>query len=180
MLSAGQWRLNQQNTILFVLVDGSGAEVSGLGSSFTLEISKAGSPFAPSAGTKAEIGSGWYRYTATAAEADTVGPVAIKVTGGGIVQQNLEYVVEQRTVNAVEFTYTVTSTAGGLPIEGVYVAICTDANGGNVVWTGYTDTFGVARDSNGNLPRLDVGTYYIFRQRAGFVFSPEPDTEVVS
>lgn len=179
MLSAGAWKANQQNTILLVLIDSVGVEVAGLGTAFVLELSKAGAAFAASAGTKFEIGSGWYGYTATAAEADTFGPVAIKVTHASVVQQNLEYVVEQRTILAVEFTYTVTSTADASPIDGAYVAIAVNLSGANVVWTGYTDAFGVARDNDGNLPRLDPGTYYIFRQKSGFTFS-DPDTEVVA
>lgn len=179
MFGAGAWKKNQPNTLLFVLVDADGDEVTGLGDGFSVQISKAGAAFESGAGSKDEVGNGWYRYVSTAAEANTSGPVAVIVTGAGAVQQNLEYVVEDRVVTAVEFTYTITSSAGGLPIEGVYVAICTDPSGGNVVWTGHTDAFGVARDSNGNLPRLDPGTYYIFRQRAGFVFD-DPDMETIA
>lgn len=179
MLSAGAWKLSQTNLITFVLVDSDGTEVTGLGTGFTLQISKAGGAFAGSAGTKAEIGSGWYKYTSTAGEADTVGPVAVKVTHASIVQQNLEYVVEQRTINSIAFTYTVTNSVSAAPLEGVQVWIAVDSAGANVVWYGTTDSLGVARDDSSNLPRLDAGTYYIFRQLAGFTFS-DPDTEVVS
>lgn len=178
MLSAGAWKLSQQNLITFVLIDSDGNEVAGIGSGFTLQLSKAGAAFAGSAGTKAEIGSGWYKYLTTTGEADTVGPVAVKITHASIVQQNLEYVVEQRTINAVEFTYTVTNSVTSAAIEGVQVWIAVDTAGLNVVWSGTTDSAGVARDDGGNLPRLDPATYYIFRQRAGFVFS-DPDVEVV-
>ncbi len=173
------WTLNQQNRITFVMVDSNGAEVAGLGAAFALEISKSGGAFAASAGTKAEIGNGWYTYLATAAEADTVGPVAIRVTGAGCVQQNLEYVVQQRTPNAIAFTYTVTDSATLLPVEGVEVWFTTDVGGANVVWTGVTDAFGVARDANGALPLLDAGTYSVWRQKSGFT-AVNPDTEVVS
>lgn len=179
MLSAGAWKLSQQNLIKFVLIDSNGAEVAGLGATFTLQISKAGGAFAASAGTKAEIGLGFYSYLSTAGEANTVGPVAIVVTGGGVMQQNLEYVVEQRTVNAIEFTYTITNSVTLDPIDGVYVTFSTDLAGSNVVWAGFTDAFGVARDLSGRLPRLDAGTYYVWRQKAGFQFS-DPDTENVS
>lgn len=179
MLSAGAWKLNQTNLITFVLVDSSGTEVAGLGTGFTLQLSKAGGAFGGSNGSKNEIGNGWYKYLATAAEADTVGPVAVKVTGAGVIQQNLEYVVEQRTINAIEFTYTVTNSVTSAPLEGVQIWIATDTAGNNVVWAGTTDSSGIARDSAGNKPRLDAGTVYIFRQRAGFVFS-DPDVESVS
>lgn len=179
MVGAGAWKLSQANLITFVLVDSNGTEVTGLGSTFTLQISKAGGAFAGSAGTKAEIGSGWYKYTSTSGEADTVGPVAIKVTHASIVQQNLEYCVEQRTVNAIEFTYTVTNSSNSQPLEGVQVWITVDSAGNNVVWYGTTDSLGVARDENGNKPRLDAGQYFFFRNLAGYVFS-DPDTETVS
>lgn len=180
MLSAGAWKLSQTNLITFVLVDSDGTEVTGLGSGFTLQISKAGGAFAGSAGTKAEIGSGWYKYTSTAGEADTVGPVAVKVTHASIVQQNLEYTCESRTISSIEFTYTLTNSVTAVPIEGAQIWIAVDVAGSNVIWVGTTDSLGIARDDSGGLPRLDPGTYFFFRQKAGFTFSPEPDTEVVS
>lgn len=179
MLSAGVWEQSQANTILFVMVDSSGTEITGLGSGFTLELSKGGAAFAASAGTKAEVGNGWYRYTSTAVEADTRGPLAIRVTGAGAVQQNLEYVVAGRTITAVAFTYTLTDDVSGDPIAGAQVWISANAAGSSVVWYGVTDNFGVARDGAGNLPRLDPGTYYIFRQHQSYTFS-DPDTEVVA
>ena len=173
------WKRSQQNLITFVLVDVLGVEVPGLGGTFTLAVSKAGAAFNPSAGTKGEIGSGWYKYLSTAAEANTVGPVAIKVTDALIKQQNLEYIVESRVINAVEFTYTVTNIITGLPIPGVNVWFSTDITGLDVVWAGLTDTFGAARDLDDHLPRLDPGVYAAWRQKSGFVFS-DPDWETVS
>lgn len=178
MLSAGVWTPNQANKILFVMVDSAGAELAGLGSGFTLQLSKNGGAFANSAGTKAEIGSGWYSYLATAGEANTIGPVAIKVTGTGAIQQNLEYVVASRVPNAVAFTYTLTNVSNGNPIEGATVIFATDSNITNIVWSGTTDTFGVARDAAGNLPYLAAGTYYVKSAKAGYTFTV--DTETVS
>lgn len=80
---------------------------------------------------------------------------------------------------AVPFTYTVTDSVSLLPIEGVEVWFATDLAGSNIVWKGDTDAFGLARDVNGELPNLDAGTYYVFRQKAGYIFV-DPDTEVVS
>jgi hypothetical protein len=80
---------------------------------------------------------------------------------------------------AIEFTYTVTNSVTGIPIEGAEVWITTDVAGANIIWKGDTDTFGVARDDAGNLPRLDPGTYQFWTQRAGFTFV-NPDAEVVS
>lgn len=172
-----EWRLNQQNAIVFVLVDAGGTEVSGLGNTFSLEIAKAGGAFVASAGTKAEIGSGWYSYLTTAAEADTVGPVAVRAWHATTIQQNLSYVVLTRSVDGIPFTYTLTDQSTGLPIEGANVWIATDIAIANVVWGGVTDTFGVARDPYGNLPYLDAGTYYIWAQKTGYTFTV--DKEVV-
>lgn len=80
---------------------------------------------------------------------------------------------------AIAFTYTVTNSVGGLPLEGVEVWISTDNPAVNIVWKGDTDAFGVARDVNGSLPMLDAGTYYFWRQLSGFIFV-NPDTEIVS
>lgn len=178
MLNAGDWTPNQPNMILFVLVDSSGQEVTGLGSAFTLQLSKAGAAFAASAGSKGEVGLGWYKYVATAGEADTVGPVAIVVSGAGTIQQNLEYVVATRTVTSIEFTYTVTNDSNSNPIENVEVFIATNPGGANIVWQGFTDVFGVARDAYGNLPRLEPGTYFFFRYNSLFSFD-NPDQETV-
>lgn len=109
--------------------------------------------------------------------------VQLTVTGAAIDPAVLE--VDLATLagfpaGAIPFTYTVTDSVTLLPIEGVEVWISTDAGGANIVWKGDTDAFGVARDVSGNLPALDPGTYYFWRQRAGYTFAPEPDTEVVS
>lgn len=172
------WKRSQQNLITFVLVDVAGNEVAGLAGTYTLAVSKAGGAFNPGTGVKAEIGSGWYKYLSTAAEANTVGPVAIKVTDALIKQQNLEYIVESRVVNSVEFTYTLTNIVDGLPIAGANIWFSSDIAGLDVVWAGMTDTFGVARDMDAKLPRFDPGTYYVWRQKSGWVFN-DPDTEVV-
>ena len=76
---------------------------------------------------------------------------------------------------AVEFTYTITDAGTGLPIQGVHVEITTDIAGVNVCWCGETDSFGVARDDNGELPRLDPGTWYFWRNKPGYIFT-NPDT----
>lgn len=80
---------------------------------------------------------------------------------------------------AVEFTYTVLEDGSGDPIEGVKIEIHLNAAGTDIYWVGWTDAFGVARDSYGNKPRLDPGTYYFFRKKGGYKFD-DPDTEVVT
>lgn len=84
-------RLAELQLIDFVLVDSNGSEMIGLGVGFTVEISKNGGEFVTGAGVKDEIGSGWYSYQLTAAETDTDGPLAVKVTATGATQQNLIY-----------------------------------------------------------------------------------------
>lgn len=170
---------SQAQMITFVMIDSSGNEVAGLGGAFTVNVSKAGAAFGASAGTKGEIGLGWYKYTTTAGETDTPGPIVFAVTGAGAVQQNLEYTVVDRSISAVEFTYTLTDSGTALPIEGVSVWVTIDVSGNSTVWTGTTDAFGVARDGSGAKPRLDPGTYYFWSEKAGYSFT-NPDTEVVS
>jgi hypothetical protein len=175
-----EWKLNQQNKILFVMVDGNYTEVPGLGVAFNLFISKNGGVFNPSAGVKAEISDGWYSYITTAAEANTIGPVAVYVTGAGCIQQNLEYVVQQRNAGCKPFTYTVTNSVTHNPIPSVEVWITSDALGANVIWHGETDALGVAYDIDGHLPCLDDGTYYFWKHEPGLIDDDNPDTEVVS
>jgi len=170
---------SQTARITFVMVDASYTEVAGLLGTTTIAISKNGGPLVPSTGTKGEIGSGWYYYDLTAVETDTVGPLSVKLTHAGCIQQNLEYVVEQRNGGACPYTYTVLHSVTGLPISGVEVWFHTNITLTNVVWYGVTDAFGVARDSYGTLPSLDPGTYYLKRHKPAYSF-PAYDTEVVS
>lgn len=173
------FRRNQPQKITFVMVNAAGAEVEGLGTGLSVEISKNGAAFAAGVGTVAEIGSGWYAYTLTAAETDTVGPLSVRVNGAGCQQQNLWYAVESLISGAIEFTYTVTDTNTALPLAGVQCWFSTDSAGAIVVWQGETDNFGVARDTTGALPILSVGTYYIWRYKVGYAFT-DPDVEIVS
>jgi hypothetical protein len=77
----------------FVLIDVGGVEVPGLGSTFTVQVSKNGGSFNPGTGAKTEIGDGWYSYVLSATETDTAGPLALAITGAGAVQQNLLFQV---------------------------------------------------------------------------------------
>jgi len=86
-------QLAQEHLLSFVMVDTNGDEVPGLGTNFTVEISKNGADLITGIGLKDEIGSGWYSYQITAAETDTEGPLALKITGAGAIQQNLLYEV---------------------------------------------------------------------------------------
>lgn len=99
---------------------------------------------------------------------------------GGICYGFRAISVPAKAAGAVNYTYTVTDSGTGLPIEGVEIWVSTDAAGSNVVWNGDTDAFGVARDDGGNLPWLDPGTYYFWKQLSGYTDDDNPDTEVVS
>lgn len=103
-----EWIYNQANTIMFVITSSStGEELAGLGTNFTVQIAKAGGAFATSAGSKAELGNGWYRYTNTAAEANTLGQVALRITGSGASQQNLAGMVKNPAVGISSTTYSI-------------------------------------------------------------------------
>lgn len=172
--------LNQANLITFVLVDATYTEVPGIGNAFTLEISKAGGAFVASTGVKAEISDGWYSYALTAAECDTIGPLSVIAYHATTIQQNLEYVVVQRTSGCHIFPYVLTSSVlPNPPIAGATVWFSTDAAGTNIVWTGTTDAFGAARDAGGNVPCLDPGPYFVWSQKEGWTPDAWPDIEVV-
>lgn len=79
---------------------------------------------------------------------------------------------------AIEYTYTVTNSVTGFPVADVTVWITTDVTGLNVIWSGITDAFGVARDALGNKPWLDQGVYFFWRHRAGYT-DIDPDQETV-
>lgn len=162
-------RLNQTQRVSFVMIDSLGSEVPGLGNSFTALVSKNGGAFAPSTGLKGEISDGWYFYDLTSVETNTVGPLSMKVDGAGCIQQNLEYVVEQRVVSAINYTFTVTNFLTAGPIDGADVWITSDIAGLNLVWQGYTNAFGVALDVNNDLPKLDPGTWYFWVLKPGFI-----------
>ncbi len=73
------------------------------------------------------------------------------------------------------FTYTVTRSDTGAPLDGVQVSIYTDSGAAtNLIASGVTDSLGQISLS------LDPGTYYFRRSLAGYNFSPEPDSETVS
>lgn len=179
MIESGLWVPNSQNLATFILVDGGGLEVAGLGGGFNVFIGKGNGPMLAALGATGEKGMGWYWYLGTILDADTIGPVSLSIQGPGTVQQNIEYVCGSRVITAVPYTYTVTDDVTTLPVYGVQVSFTPDAGGLIVVWSGFTDVFGVARDSYGNLPLLQPGTYYVWRFKPGTSDS-DPDVEVVS
>lgn len=75
---------------------------------------------------------------------------------------------------AITFTYTLTSSVDATPIADADVWVTTDAAGSNVVASGQTNASGIVTFY------LDAGTVYVFRQKSGWDFDPNPDTEVVA
>ncbi len=173
-------RANQAQTITFVMIDSAGIEVPGLGAGYTMQIAKGVGPFVPATGVQAEISAGWYSYGLTALETDTTGPLSFAVNGAGCIQQNLMYLVEEATIGLIRFTYTLTDSVSLLPIDGANIWVTTDPAGNNIIWAGFTDAFGVARDAGGNLPWLPAGQVYFFRTHPGYDLSNNPDIETVS
>ncbi len=166
-------KLGQINTITFAMVNAGGIEVLGLTNTFTVLIAKGTQTHVPSAGLRFEIGHGQYAYMLMSEECDTVGPISLVVTAPGCVQQNLHYVVEGANAGALKFTYALTSTAGGAPIEAAQVWVTTDAAELNVIASDVTDSFGNA------VFWLQPGTYYFWRAKDNFAFV-NPDIEEVS
>ena len=168
--------------------DSNGDAVLGLvNGDWTKRISKDGGAFAAMVVTITELEGGWYSVPITALHTDTIGVLSMYFTAAGVKQVNLQYrvIANPSSANfpagAIQFTYTVTNINTGLPLDGVEVWFSTDnaVPPLNIVWKGETDTFGVARDVNGNKPQLDAGTYYVWRQLAAFTFT-DPDVEIVS
>lgn len=101
-----------EHLVAFVLVDSLGAVVEGLGTTFSVQVSKNGGAFAAGAGDKAEVSNGWYSYELTSSETDTEGPLAIVVTGTGAVQQNLLFQVVGAVPSPASGTYILTAAEG--------------------------------------------------------------------
>lgn len=139
-----------------------------------------------------EIGDGLYSYDLASGSVTSEGEyiAVFKTADTSVDRRDMAalWVIDRRikasatievTAGAKEVTYTLTSTGTGLPIPGAVIWICTDPTSVNVVWRGNTDSFGIARDFQGNKPWLQVGTWYVFAQKDGYYFD-NPDTENVS
>jgi len=105
-----EWSKDAANDTPFVMIDTNGNELTGLTVSVALRKPGAAS-FAPGGGTVTEIGSGWYNYANTAAEADTAGNGALKATATGAVQQNVTFVVRNLPQLAAAVAPAVSGTA---------------------------------------------------------------------
>lgn len=130
-------------------------------------------------GVLTDLGNGQYRYVPPAAEMNG-NHIGFLFTAVGAIPVHCNVVTTGIfPAGSIAFTYTLTNDVTLLPIPGAEVWISTDIVGTNIVWSGITDAFGVARDVFNQLPQLDPGTYYFWRHRVGFTFV-DPDTEIVS
>lgn len=130
-----------------------------------------------------EVGDGFYSYTLAGAFVTAAGVYTAQVyTADATVDMRempcrIDVDAPTFPAGATEYTYTITNSITGFPIDGIEVWISTDALGGNIIWKGETDAFGIARDVNGVKPWLDNGTYYFWQQLAGYVFvNPHAET----
>jgi hypothetical protein len=73
---------------------------------------------------------------------------------------------------AITWEYTLTEAGSGDPIIEADVWVTSDADGSTFIASGRTDITGKVTFY------LDAGTYYIWRQKAGWNFT-NPDTEIV-
>ena len=89
---------NAQRTIVFVMIDSADTTAVKTGLSVAAQISKDGGAFADASNAVAEIGSGFYTLTLTAAETNA-DAVAVKLTASGAVQQNLALYTDAKLVS---------------------------------------------------------------------------------
>lgn len=98
---------------------------------------------------------------ATATSYNTAGTIGKKINDSG------------SGAGGGSIVYTLTVTDGVNPLDGVFVEVSTDSGKVNVIATGYTL-------ANGTLTlNLDAGSYYFFKNRAGYNFE-NPELKVVS
>lgn len=170
-----EWSPNSENEYPFQLVDSNIAAVTGLGSTFMVEIKLPGaSVFYDGAGSKLEMELGWYKYISPAAESATMGIFAMSASGAGTTQQNLLGQVGNSITGLGAITHTINVIVDGVPVSGAEVWITSDLAGANVV-AGTTTT-----NAQGNATfYLDAGTYYVFIRATGYNFT-NPTTITVS
>lgn len=154
----------------------------------TVTICKSGAlAFGAAAGAVTEAGNGWYWLAGNAADRDTLGELLIHASAANADPTDISCMIVNYNpfaptsfpAGAIEYTYTVTSSLTGLPIDGVEVWFSTDLAHTNIIWKGETDAFGVARDVLGHLPWLDAGVYYVWKQLGGYTDDQNPDVETV-
>ncbi len=170
-----EWSPNSENEYPFQLVDSDVLAVTGLGSTFMVEIKLPGaSIFSDGAGSKLEMELGWYKYLSPAAESVSAGIFAISASGVGTTQQNLLGQIGNSISGLGAIAHTVNVQVDSVNIIGAEVWITSDIGGVNFV-AGTLTTNG-----EGNITfYLDAGTYYVFVRASGHNFT-NPTTITVS
>jgi hypothetical protein len=174
-------------------IDGVTAETGLTISQADVRLSKNGAAFAQAndANAATHDENGWYRKQLSATDTGTLGRLIVAVAEEGALPVWREFLVLPANVfdslvagsdylqvdvsgaGAIAFTYTLTSAIDSSPIPAAEVWVTTDQGGSNVVASGTTDGDGQV------VFYLDGGTYYLWRQKAGWNFD-NPDTETVS
>jgi len=95
----------------------------------------------------------------------------VEYSGGERFSEKALETTETQGTGNIKSTYTVKDSDSN-PIDGVDVWVTTDLVGSNVIASGVTNTQGQVDFY------LNVGTYYVWSQKAGYDFD-NPDTEVV-
>lgn len=79
---------------------------------------------------------------------------------------------------SVDVEYVVMSPVAHCPLQGVRVQVTTDVIGAVVIWSGISDSEGVARDVDGGLLAVPLGTWYLWLDRVGYAFDNPYTLEV--
>ena len=170
-----EWQPNSENELPFQLVDSNIDAVTGLGSTFMVELKLPGaSVFYDGSGSKLEMELGWYKYISPAAESVSRGIVAMSASGVGTTQQNMVWQIGDVKSGFGAIAHTVTVEVDGNAINGAEVWITSDEAGANLV----AGTVITNADGNANF-WLDADTYYVFIRASGQNFT-NPTTITVS
>ncbi len=81
--------------------------------------------------------------------------------------------MQSQGAGAITWTYTLTDSVSGNPIDGAEVWVSSDSVGSNVIASGTTNQSGIVTFY------LDAGTVYLWRKKSGYNFT-NPDQETVS
>ena len=160
-----EWSPNSENEYPFQLVDANIAAVTGLGSTFMVEIKLPGaSVFGDGAGSKLEMELGWYKYISPAAESATMGIFAMSASGVGTTQQNLLGQVGNSIAGMGGIPHTLNIQVDGANINNAAVWVH-NTNDDFVAGTLYTN-------ADGNVTfYLDAGTYNAYVQAAEYNYT---------
>ncbi len=114
-------------------------------------------------------GSSYYVYIQAVSDSKTA------VDGWSFIatERDLDDLAVGAVAGAIKHTITITSSAGGAPLQGVEVTISTDINNADPIRSGSTD------DNGEVIFYLDAGSYFSWRTKSGFDFT-NPITETVA